>query len=45
VFKLTDNVCAPSVMDDRSANFEAAQYAVKYSNFTLGDKLLNLMGK
>jgi hypothetical protein len=45
VFKLTDNACAPSVMDDRSANFAAAQYAIKYSNFTSDDKLLNLMGK
>jgi hypothetical protein len=45
VFKPTDNACAPSVMDDRSANFGAAQYAVKYSNFTLNDKILNLMGK
>jgi hypothetical protein len=44
VFKLNDNACAPSVMDDRSANFGAAQYAVNYS-FTLDDKLLNLMGK
>jgi hypothetical protein len=41
VFKLTDNVCAPSMMDDRTANFGAAQYTVKYSNFTLDDKLLN----
>jgi hypothetical protein len=45
VFKLTDNACAPSVMDDRSANFGAAQYAIKYSNFTLDDKLLKPMGK
>jgi hypothetical protein len=45
VFKLTDKACAPSMMDDRTANFGAAQYAFKYSNFTLGDKLLNLMGK
>jgi hypothetical protein len=44
VFKLNDNACASSVMDDRSANFGAAQYAVKYS-FTLDDKLLKLMGK
>jgi hypothetical protein len=34
------------MMDDRSANFGAAQYTVKkYSNFTLDDNLLNLMGK
>jgi hypothetical protein len=33
------------MMDDRTANFGAAQYTVKYSNFTLDDKLLNLMGK
>jgi hypothetical protein len=33
------------MVDDGSANFGAAQYAVKYSNFTLDDKLLNLMGK
>ena len=33
VFKLTDNACAPSMMDDRSANFGAAQYTVKYLNF------------
>jgi len=45
VFKLTDIACAPSMMDDRTANFEAVQYAVKYSNFNLNDKLLNLMGK
>jgi hypothetical protein len=32
-------------MDDGSANFGAARYAVKYSNFTLDDKLLKLMGK
>jgi hypothetical protein len=32
-------------MDDRSANFGAAQYTIKYSNFTLDDKLLKLMGK
>jgi hypothetical protein len=31
-------------MDDRSANFGAAQYAVNYS-FTLDDKLPKLMGK
>jgi hypothetical protein len=41
VFKLTDNVCAPSVMDDRTAYSGAAQYTVKYSNFTLDDKLLH----
>ena len=45
VFKHTDNACAPSMMDDRTANFGAAQYTVKYWNFTLDDKLLNLMGK
>ena len=45
VFKHTDNACAPSVMDDRTANFGAAQYTVKYWNLTLDDKLLNLMGK
>jgi hypothetical protein len=33
------------MMDDRTANFEAVQYAVKYSNFNLNDKLLNLLGK
>jgi hypothetical protein len=31
--------------DDRVDNFGAVQYAVKYSNFTLDDKLLNLMSK
>ena len=36
VFKHTDNACAPSMMDDRTA---------KYSNFTLDDNLLNLMGE
>jgi hypothetical protein len=41
VFKDTDNACAPSMTDDRTANFGAAQYTVKYSNFTLDDKLLN----
>jgi len=45
VFKLTDNACAPIKMDERTANIRAVQYAVKYSNFTLDDKLLNLMGK
>ena len=45
VFRLTDNACAPSMMDDRTANFAAAQYTVKYSNFTLDDKLLNWMGE
>jgi hypothetical protein len=40
-----DNACAPSMMDDRSANSGTVQYAVMYSNFTLDDKLLNLMGK
>jgi hypothetical protein len=30
VFRLTDNACAPSMMDDRTANFAAAQYTVKY---------------
>jgi hypothetical protein len=45
VLKLTDNACAPSMMDDRTANFGAAQYTVKYSNFTLDDKLLNLVAK
>ena len=45
LFRLTDNACAPSMMDDRTANFAAAQYAVKYSNFTLDDKLLNWMGE
>jgi hypothetical protein len=45
VFKLTDNACAPSMMVDRTANFGAAQYTVKYSNFTLDGKLFNLMGK
>jgi hypothetical protein len=33
------------MMDDRTANFGAAQYTAKYSNFTLDDKLLNLMGE
>jgi hypothetical protein len=32
-------------MDNRTANFGAAKYAFKYSNFTLHDKSLNLMGK
>ena len=32
-------------MVDRTVNFGAAQYTVKYSNFTLDDKLLNLMGE
>jgi len=45
VFKLTDNAFTPSMMDDRTANFRAAQYRVKYSNFTSEDKLLNLIGK
>jgi hypothetical protein len=33
------------MMNDSSANFGAAQYAIKYSKFTLDDKLLKLMGK
>jgi hypothetical protein len=33
------------MMDDRTAHFGAAQYTIKYSNFTLDDKLINLMGK
>jgi hypothetical protein len=33
------------MMDDRTANFGAAQYAVRYTNFTVDDKLLNLMVK
>jgi hypothetical protein len=33
------------VMDDRTAYSGAAQYTVKYSNFTLDDKLLHWMGK
>jgi hypothetical protein len=41
LFRLTDNTCAPSRMDDRTANFAAAQYTVKYSKFTLDVKLLN----
>ena len=45
LFKLNDNACAPSMMDDRSANFGAAQYTVKYSNFTFYDKLLNSRGE
>jgi hypothetical protein len=45
VFKIIDNACAPSMMDDRTAYSGAAQYTVKYSNFTLDDKLLDLMGK
>ena len=45
VFKHTDNARAPSMMVDRTANFGAAQYTVKYWNFTLDDKLLNVMGK
>jgi hypothetical protein len=45
VFKHTDNACALSMMVDRTANFGAAQYTVKYSNFTLDDKLLKFMGK
>jgi hypothetical protein len=45
VFKVTDSACAPSMTDDRTANFGAAQYTVKYAKFTLDDKLLNLMVK
>jgi hypothetical protein len=45
VFKHSDKAWASTMMDDRTVNFAAAQYAVKYSNFTLDDKLLNLMGK
>ena len=45
MFNLTDNACAPRMVDDRSANFGAAHYTVKYPNFTLDEKLLNLMGK
>jgi hypothetical protein len=45
MFKLTDNACAPSMTDDRTANFGAAQYTVKYANFTFDDELLNLMVK
>jgi hypothetical protein len=33
------------MMDGRSNNFGAAQYSVKYSNFTLDDIFFNLMGK
>jgi hypothetical protein len=33
------------MMDDRTAEFGAAQYVVKYSNFTLDDNKLYLMGK
>ena len=39
--RYTDNVCAPSMMDDRAANFGAAQYTAKYPNFTLDNELLN----
>ena len=34
-----------SVMDERTPNFGGEQYTVKYRNFTLDDKLLNLMGE
>ena len=33
------------MMGGAVANFEAAQYAGRYSNFTLDDKLLNIMDK
>jgi hypothetical protein len=45
VFKHTANACAPIMMDDRTASFGDMQYTVKYSNFTLDDRLLNLMGE
>jgi len=41
----TLHACASSMMDDRADNFGAAQYQVKYSNFTLDDKFLNLTEK
>jgi len=33
------------MMDERVDNFGAVQYPVKYSNFTLDDKSLNLIGE
>jgi len=33
------------MMGDRADNFGAVQYQVKYSNFTLNDKFLDLMGE
>ena len=45
MFKNCDNACAPSVMDKGKANFRAAQYPGRYSDFTLDDKLINLMCK
>ena len=33
------------MMVDRTANFGAAQYTVKYSNFTFDDELIKLMHK
>jgi hypothetical protein len=39
------HAAANSAMDDGTANFEAAQYPVRYSNFTLDDELLSLMGE
>jgi hypothetical protein len=33
------------MMDGGAANFGAEQYPIRYSNFTLDDKLLNLMDK
>jgi len=41
----TLHACASSMMDYRVDNFGAAQYAVKYSSFTLDDKFLNLFGE
>jgi hypothetical protein len=43
--QFTVNSCATSIMDERRANFGAAQYAAKYSNFTLDDKFINLVAK
>jgi hypothetical protein len=41
----TLHACASSMMDGGAANFGAVQYPGRYSNFTLDDKLLNLMDK
>jgi len=41
----TLHACASSMMDGGAANFGAVQYQGRYSNFTLDDKLLNLMDK
>jgi len=41
----TLHACASSMMDGGAANFGAVQYPGRYSNFTLDDKLFNLMCK